>query len=287
MQKQYQKARAKINLVLFVKEKREDGYHNIETIFQKISLYDELWIEETKEAGFSLSCNKKELETKENILEKAYEELKKQNPQLPGVTVKLIKHIPMQAGLGGGSADAASFLKAMNQLFKLNQSNQDLEKIAVKLGADVPACLYEGTLKAEGIGEKLTPIQTKLPYWLLIIKPMVDCCTKKMYQKLDEKTNRVSSTITAIQTALQEENLEKMLKEMQNDFETALLEEPQIWKIKEKLQQTGASKTLLAGSGSCVIGFYLKKSQAKQAYQQLKPEYEIYFSRPYYVWSKT
>ena len=133
MDKIYLKARAKINLTLNVLDKREDNYHNIESVFQKISLYDELYIEKNDENKLILKSNWKDLENDNNIISKTYTKLKNLYPTISGVTVTLIKHIPMQAGLGGGSTDCASFIKGLNKLFSLNLTESDLINIGKTL----------------------------------------------------------------------------------------------------------------------------------------------------------
>ena len=165
MDKIYLKAKAKINLTLNVLDKRPDNYHNIESVFQKISLYDELIIEKNNSNKFNLECNLKELETDSNILFKAYKKLKEQFPNISGINVKLIKHIPMQAGLGGGSSDCASFLIGVNTLFNLNLSQVDINNIGKDLGADVVPCMYK-LVKSEGIGDIVTELKSNLKYYI-------------------------------------------------------------------------------------------------------------------------
>ena len=186
MEKTYIKARAKINLSLEVLEKRQDGYHNIKSVFQKISLYDEIYIEKIKENKIIIETNINEIKNEENIIYKAYEKLKSKYNQITGIKVKLNKRIPIQAGMAGGSTDCASFLISMNKLFKLEMSQSKIEEIGKELGADVIPCLYDGTTLVEGIGEKVTKLETKVKYYILVIKPKMSCNTKEMYKRLDE-----------------------------------------------------------------------------------------------------
>lgn len=148
MNKMYIKARGKVNLTLNVLDKREDGYHNLESVFQIINLYDEMYIEKTKSKTLELICNVEHLHNSNNIIHKAYDILIKRHPNISGIRVNLVKHIPSEAGLGGGSADCANFLIAMNKLYRLNYNKQDLIDIGKTLGADVPPCLNTGTLFA-------------------------------------------------------------------------------------------------------------------------------------------
>ena len=134
MEKIYIKARAKINLSLEVLNKRKDNYHNIESVFQKINLYDEIWIRKIKTNKFKMITNVYEINNKENIIYKAYRVLKEKYKNITGIEVKLNKKIPMQAGLGGGSTDCASFIIAINKLFDLKMSKKEMEEIGKKLG---------------------------------------------------------------------------------------------------------------------------------------------------------
>jgi len=166
MDKIYLKARAKVNLTLDILNKREDGYHNLQSVFQKINLYDEMWVEKC-EAGFELNSNIQNVKLEDNIIYKAYRKIKKEYPNLGGVKLKLNKKIPMQAGLAGGSTDCASFILAVNKLFNLNMTKQKIELISCELGADVVPCLYNKAVKAEGIGEIITEIETSFKYYFV------------------------------------------------------------------------------------------------------------------------
>ncbi len=178
MEKIYVKARAKINLNLEVLEKRPDNYHNIKSVFQKINLYDEMYINKTDTNIIEINTNVEELNNSENIICKAYDMLKAEFNQISGLKVLLKKNIPMQAGLGGGSTDCAAFLLCVNKLFNLKLSKNKIEEIAKKLGADVVPCLYNKAVLAEGIGEIITPIDTNFKYHMLIIKTETHCSTK-------------------------------------------------------------------------------------------------------------
>ena len=149
MNKVYLKARAKINLSLEVLNKREDNYHNIKSIFQKINLYDEMYIEKNGINKFDLITNIDSLNSKENIIYKAYLKLKEKYDNITGVKVILNKRIPMQAGLGGGSTDCASFIIGINKLFDLRLSKLEMEAIGKSLGADVVPCFYNKAIKGE------------------------------------------------------------------------------------------------------------------------------------------
>ncbi len=216
------KARAKINLNLQVLEKREDNYHNLESVFQKINLYDELFVSKCEQDELIINSNIKELENKENIIYKAYIKLKEKYSWIKGVTVKLNKKIPMQAGLAGGSTDCAAFILAMNKLYKLNMTKLEIEKLGASLGADVVPCLYNTAVKANGIGDKITKINTDFLYYILVIKPNLSFCTKEMYKKIDSNNKNIKQDLKStdnIIKALQTSNIELLSDNLYNTFE--------------------------------------------------------------------
>lgn len=243
MEEIYLKARAKVNLNLEVLEKRKDNYHNIQSVFQKINLYDELYIKKTKTGKIEIDTNINELQNEENIISKAYKVLKNRNEAITGVRVKLIKKIPMQAGLAGGSTDCASFILGMNKLFDLKLTKMEIEEIGKKLGADVPPCFYNKAVKAEGIGEIITPINTNFKYYFVIIKPKASFSTKEMYQKIDsqKKVYTVEKT-NNIKQALEQQKLELLVQNLYNTFEDVIPNKDIIQNIKNELIEQGAMR---------------------------------------------
>lgn len=237
----YTKARARVNLNLEVIRKREDNYHDIKSIFQKINLYDELRITKTKTNQIEISSNIEELKGEQNIIYKAYEKLKEKSEKITGIKVALKKNIPMQAGLAGGSADCASFLLAMNRLFCLQLSQEEIEKIGKSLGADVVPCLYNKAVLVEGIGEKITPIKTDFKYYIVIIKPKISCNTKEMYQRIDkiEQQKQTDSTKQIIQ-GLEKKQIEKIANFLYNRFEEVMENKEEIQQIKQEFKKQGA-----------------------------------------------
>lgn len=282
MEQIYTKARAKINLNLEILEKREDGYHNIESVFQKINLYDEIYIRKNQTNTFELETNFKVLNNNENIVYKAYICLKEKYPNITGVSVKINKKIPMQAGLAGGSTDCASFILGMNKLFNLNLSKNEIENIGKRLGADVVPCLYNRAIMSEGIGDKVTQINTNFKYYILVIKPEVSCSTKDMYEKLDSQNkfmyyNKSKSIIKA----LENNNLEGLCDNLYNAFEEVVEPKEIIKNLKFELLNLGAINSLMTGSGSAVYGIFKNKQEAKKAYKILKEKYQVYICLSY------
>lgn len=282
MEKIYTKARAKINLSLEVLKKREDGYHNIRSVFQKISLYDEIYIEKIQENKIILETNTEKIKNEENIICKAYDKLKNKYNQITGIKVILNKKIPIQAGMAGGSTDCASFLISMNKLFNLEMSQNEIEEIGKNLGADVVPCLYNGTTLVEGIGEKITRLKTNIKYYILIIKPEISCNTKEMYEKLDEIGYEIQENKTdKIMKAIQEKSIEKLSDNLYNVFESVIENQKMLNEIKNKLKEERALGVALTGSGACVYGIYNDKIEIKKAYERLKNEYETYICVSY------
>lgn len=282
MEEIYIKARAKVNLSLEVLGKREDHYHNLESVFQKINLYDEIYIKKIQEEDFRLKINVKELDSKENIIYKAYRKLKEQYKVINGIEVIVNKKIPMQAGMAGGSTDCAAFIIAMNKLFKLKLSKEEMEALGKSLGADVIPCFYNKAIKAEGIGDMITTINTDFKYYMVIIKPEIACNTKEMYQKLDtEKDIQQLHTSENIIKALENKDIQLLTNNLYNVFEEVVQEKQSIQEIKKELLNNGALQALMTGSGSCVYGIFKDKQSAKNAYITLKERYETYICTSY------
>ena len=276
MEKIFVKARAKINLNLIVLGKREDGYHNIKSVFQKVNLYDELFLSKTDTADIEFVTNKDEINTPDNIICKAYYKLKEKY-NLSGVKVMLNKKIPMKAGMGGGSADCASFIIAMNKLFDLKMAQKEMETIGSELGADVVPCLYDGAILAEGIGDIITPIDAFCKFYLVIIKPQMNCNTKEMYKKIDG-SNLVSpvDTTDKIIQGIKSNHIEQISANLCNSFEGVVENVDLIKNIKNELLNNGALGSLMTGSGSCVFGIFEHKKRAKMAYETLQKDHETY-----------
>lgn len=284
MEEIYIKARAKINLNLEVFEKRKDNYHNLESVFQKVNLYDEMYIKKIKEDKFKLNINIRELDNKENIIYKAYVKLKERYKTITGVEITVKKNIPMQAGMAGGSTDCAAFIIAMNKLFDLKLSKKEIESFGKSFGADVVPCFYNKAIKAEGIGDIITHIDTNFRYYMVIIKPKICCNTKEMFERLDTQDNiKQLNTSENIIKALKNKDIKLLAKNLYNVFEEVIPEKESIKNIKKELIKNGALNALMTGSGSSVYGIFEDKQSAKKAYMELKDKYETYICTSYNV----
>lgn len=284
MKEIYIKARAKVNLNLEILGKRKDNYHNLESVFQKVNLYDEIYIKKIQTDDFKLDINVKELETKENIIYKAYVKLKEKYKTITGIEVTVNKKIPMQAGMAGGSTDCAAFIIAMNKLFELKLSKRDMESLGKSLGADVVPCFYNKAVKAEGIGDIITEIDTDFKYYMVIIKPKIACNTKEMYQKIDTKKDlKQLHTTDDIIKALENKDIHLLANNLYNVFEEVIQEKEIIENVKKELIKSGALQALMTGSGSCVYGIFKDKQSAKNAYIALGKKYQTFICISYNV----
>mgnify|MGYP000092170937 FL=1 len=275
------KALAKINIGLDVLRKREDGYHEVRMIMQTIHLFDRLHIKKTKEPGIQISSNLYYLPVNENnLIHKAAALLMDEFSITEGVEFRLEKHIPVAAGMAGGSTDAASTMFGVNRLFGLNLSMGKMMELGVRLGADVPYCVMRGTALAEGIGEKLTRI-TPVPHmWILIAKPQINVSTRLVYEQLDMGGIQKHPDIDGIIRAIEAQDVVRIAQSMGNVLENVTVPlYPVIETIKQDMLSHGAINAMMSGSGPTVFGifpdeqttlacqaFLKKKGDARQVY---------------------
>ena len=267
MDKMELKALGKINLGLDVLGKRPDGYHDVRMVMQTIYLYDQITITKRKESGIGLSTNLFYLPVNENNL--AYRAAKLLMDEFEirsGVDIFLEKHIPVAAGMAGGSSNAAAVLYGINRMFDLGLSMEELMKRGVSLGADVPYCIMRGTVLAEGIGEILTPLPPMPRCQIVVAKPPVSVSTKMVYEKIDSRRIVEHPDIDGIIDGLKEGDVTKIASRMGNVLEQVTVEEyPVIDKIKRLMNQGGAKGAMMSGSGPTVFGIFTEKSLAKKA----------------------
>jgi len=254
------KANAKINLTLDILSRRSDSYHEVSTVMQEISLFDEVSVELT-DNGFVLKCSNPDIPVSEkNTCFKAVMLFCEKYDVHKNVIINITKHIPCEAGLGGGSADAAAVLKAMNILFETNATDGDLEEIAAKIGADVAFFIKGGLQLAQGIGEKLVVLPSFSKQTVLIVKPKVGISTKIVYELFDKMNNEGKITEKPITQdfikALNENSTEvhKYLSNMLTQPACSMIEE--IQKTREILIDSGAAVAQMSGSGTAVFGFF-------------------------------
>ncbi len=261
-------ANAKINLTLEVGGKREDGYHSLRSVMVPISLFDTISL--TRSDDISCECSRPMPVGDDNIAQKAAKQFFADTGINGGVGIFIKKRIPVSAGMGGGSADAAAVLKGLNEMYNAGLSNDELCQIGVKLGADVPFCIYNRPCFAEGIGEVLTPIAMGRTLSLVVTIGSEGASTKHMYQMLDSIEDRESWSHDKMKYYLGIGNLKKITKNLRNDFELCYDEESGVAESKRLLLENGALAALMSGSGSSVFGVYLKMSLAKEAAKEIR-----------------
>ncbi|MEE1008724.1 MAG: 4-(cytidine 5'-diphospho)-2-C-methyl-D-erythritol kinase [Agathobacter sp.] len=266
------KALAKINLGLDVVRRRDDGYHEVRMIMQTIHLYDRLKISKTKNKGIEIKTNLSFLPVNENnLVYKAGKLLMDEFDIKEGMSVELIKKIPVAAGMAGGSTDAAAMLYGMNQIFELGLSRKQLMERGVKIGADVPYCIMRGTALAEGIGEELTSLPPMVKCPVLIAKPPISVSTKFVYQNLKLDENTIHPDIDKIVSNIKSKDLKGVAENMGNVLETVTIPNyPVIDEIKSRMIEAGALNAMMSGSGPTVFGIFDDEEVAKKAYADMK-----------------
>ena len=266
------RALAKINLGLDILGKREDGYHEVRMIMQTIQMYDVLEMKKKKEPGISLSVNYPFIPNDErNLVYKAAKLLMDEFQIEQGVSIRLDKFIPVAAGMAGGSSDAAAALVGMNRLFKLGLSEQDLMDRAVNIGADVPYCVMRGTALAEGIGEKLTRIRQVPECYVLVGKPAINVSTKVAYESLKLDEIQVHPDIDGMIRDIENGDLYSMTSKMGNVCEPGIIGKyPVIQEIKDLMEENGALKAIMSGSGPTVFGIFDDKKKMEKAAEVLR-----------------
>lgn len=260
-------APAKINLGLDVVRRREDGYHEVKMIMQSIRLFDRLTLKKTRTPGISLTTNLHFLPVNEdNLVYKSARLLMEEFGITEGLSIFLDKRIPVAAGMAGGSTDAASCMLAMNRLFHLGLSLEELKTRGVTLGADIPYCLQKGTALSEGIGEILSPLPAAPDCYVLIAKPGFHVSTKFVYSNLVLDENTVHPDIDKMLDCIQNRDLHGLCHNMANILETVTIPvHPDIALIKQTMMENGALGALMSGSGPTVFGIYEDQKEAMRA----------------------
>lgn len=278
------KALAKINLGLDVLGRRENGYHDVRMIMQSVYLYDEVKIEKTEEPDITVVSNLNFLPTGDgNIAYRAAQLLKDEFQISEGVKITLNKHIPVAAGLAGGSSNAAAVLFGMNRMFRLGLSQRGLMERGVRLGADVPYCIMRGTVLAEGIGEELSILPAMPKCTVLIAKPPVSVSTKVVYEALDAKEITEHPDIDGIIEGLKNHSLKQVASCMGNVLEDVTVPmHPLIDQIKQEMKDAGALNAMMSGSGPTVFGLFESRTAAREAQRHIR---EKSLTRQVYVTS--
>lgn len=265
---------AKVNWSLQILGKRPDGYHEIQTILQTISLHDDLIFERGESDGITLSCDDPEIPTgNENLVFRAAQTLAARFSVSDSVHIHLVKRIPTRGGLGGGSSNAAVTLLALTRLWKLDVSTDQLAVIASSLGADVPFFLRGGCALATGIGTDLSSLPDDKDKHLIVIHPQASISTADAYEALNAPALTSNNPIPILSGSFEEATPQDSLRVLRNDFEPAIFDmEPEIERAKLALLQAGAQSALLAGSGSSVFGIFVDRAAQQRALNEIQLE---------------
>ncbi len=263
---------AKVNLRLEVLKKRGDGYHEIRTILQRISLYDKLRISLKVEEGISVITDSPSLPVDEgNLAYRAASSLLEEARAGVGIELHIQKAIPISSGLGGGSSNAASTLMGLNKILKLNFSKDRLIGIGARIGADVPFFIFERTAMATGIGEKLEPVEIQPIIWLVLVNPDWKVSTRWAYEGLNFKLTKrhIHNKLPMFFN-----DVSQLVRILHNDLESVTITAyPEIEEIKRDLLSQGAMGSLMTGSGPTVFGVFPYKKGAESAYRKLNVKY--------------
>jgi 4-diphosphocytidyl-2-C-methyl-D-erythritol kinase len=267
------KAYAKINLFLEIIDKRSDGYHNLETIMQTVDIYDQISFEVIDEDEINLECASLALADKEkNIVYKAAKAIKTEFAIKKGIKIKLEKSIPMGAGLGGGSSDAASTIKTLVKLWDIKTSNEKLLTIASKLGADVPFFLTGSLALCKGIGDKVTPLKNLEPFPIILVNPGFEISTATVFSRVDLSLTKKGG-IHKIASLISDEKLDKnsvsnILFNRLEDF--VFPYHPELLKIKNVLTKLDCA-SLMSGSGATVFAITKSLDHLNFVVSKLQP----------------
>jgi 4-diphosphocytidyl-2-C-methyl-D-erythritol kinase len=275
------KAPAKINLFLEILNQREDGYHNISTLMQRISLHDTLTFLKINEGVIIKTDNIQLPSDRRNLVHQAARLILSEGKVAQGVKIFLRKKIPISSGLGGGSSDAASTLLGVNRLYNLNYPLKRLHLLAEKLGSDVPFFLYDQTALAEGRGERMKPVKSYRDYWIVLVTFPFQVSTAWAYQDVKINLTRRAEFIK-IKNLQEKEGFFEALNTWRNDFEGKIIEKyPQVKYALKLLLKLGARKSSMTGSGPTVYGIFEQEPKNEEVKKIFKRgDWQIFITRP-------
>jgi 4-diphosphocytidyl-2-C-methyl-D-erythritol kinase len=268
------RAPAKINLSLRVVGKRRDGYHLVDTIMLPVSLYDEIEIARPRSGrreGLRVTCDHPLVPSgKRNLVYRATELLLGKQASHKPLRIHIRKRIPVGAGLGGGSSDAAATLFALNRLYRLKKSRRELLRLGALLGADVPFFILGRAARARGIGHQLTPLGSMPRLWAIILYPGFPVSTRWAYRNLSFKLTKGIGNTSLNRLMRDRREFAPLLV---NDLEKVVFRRyPRLAALKERLVQAGARAALMSGSGSSVFGIFFTGATARKAFLRLSKE---------------
>lgn len=283
----FTRAYAKINLTLDIAGRRADGYHELATVMQTVDLYDTICLTESTDEQVRLHCDRPELSNAENLIVRAAQLVRQRLDIRRGLVLELRKCVPMAAGLGGGSSDAAAVLLALQKWWRLPLTTSDLLDMAAALGSDVPFFLTGGLALCEGRGERVTPlIPLRWPAalrWFVLVKPGIAISTATVFGNLPASAYSDGARSRKVCAALEEGRAPRS-EDLQNDLERGVLEQyPAVVRARNDLFSTGAELVRLSGSGPTLFAPFANLAEATQVHQGMQSRgYEAYLARAIY-----
>jgi len=271
---------AKINLYLKIGKRLKSGYHNLQTVMQKVNLHDIISFEKLNMDEIVIESNTKDLENKDNLAYKAALLLKKKFKIKDGVKINIEKNIPIASGLGGGSSNAACTLIALNKLWNLKLNQKKLISLASEIGSDVPFFIVGESALVEGTGNKIKPLKKALTVNIVLVNPGIKVSTTWAYNKFDKEKNIVKNNadIKELLKAINKKDMKKIAKNIHNDFDAITEKKHKIVnEIKTNLRKFDAMNSLVVGSGPTVIGIFDSIYTAREAYFKLKDLYPFVY----------
>lgn len=266
----YEIAPAKINLTLDTLYKRDDGYHEVSMVMTTVDLNDNLSFEKRRDRKIIIESDHQFVPTdRRNLAYQAAQLMMRRYKIKTGVTINIDKHIPIAAGLAGGSADAAATFRGMNALYNLGVGLDELAALSSELGSDIPFCVYGGTALATGRGEIIERLPRPPHAWVVLAKPSVSVSTKTIYGALKPGKNKPASEL--MKKAIIDEDYEQILGTLKNDLEEVTVKKyPQVRKLLGNMKESGADGALMSGSGPTVFGIVRKERQSVHLYNAMK-----------------
>lgn len=265
------KAPAKINLALDVIRKREDGYHEVNMVMTTVDLADRIELRKLRDNQIQVATSTGFLpEDQRNLAYQAARLMKDRFGIESGVAIYIAKHIPVAAGLAGGSSDAAATLRGLNRLWGLGLSLKELARLGAEIGSDISFCVYGGTALASGRGEQVSPLKAPPSCWVVLAKPEVGVSTADTYRKLKLDTMR-HPDVDEVVHAINEQDYERMCRNLGNTLEEVTIPQvPEVAQIKDQMNRLGADGVLMSGSGPTVFGLTRHESKVQRIYNGLR-----------------
>lgn len=272
------KSPAKINLALDIKGKRDDGYHNVEMVMQSVNLYDVITITSADHKDIKINFNKDlNIDIKRNTAYHAaklfFEHAGIEND---GINIYIEKNIPISAGLAGGSSDAAGVLVGLNNLFNKDYSKTELAGIGSKIGADVPFCIYGGTMLATGTGTELKKLNASPNCYFVLTKPDLSISTEEAYKLSDNTTFNNYGSVGSVVDALNSKNIEKLSKSVFNRF-SQIIAVDELYDIEKIAYKSGSLASCMSGSGPTVFSMFTDLNLANECIMNLNKKYRDVF----------